>query len=470
MHSGAGEATILRPVRDAVYNGLFSTQEPIPAFTCRTGYCEFPDTYTSLAYCSSCADVRNELEFEQYEQYDSFSNETVTHTNVSLPVGRKYLTLSRGGEAMTRGYVGLTSYFDSEVHMIRWDGKGSIPAPDQRITARRCNLYPCLKTYKGNVSMGRLEEEIIEESGDVFTTMTHTQGFSAMRSVVDLDCLDKPDQRHVLDQLGYQFNDTTRWLAYNVTIVNGTVANPVFAPSGYMGSCITTPPNQVTDLCNVNKTTMKGLEAIPARCTYSIGHVTYSSLNMNLFGPMFTGQVRNSWMYGYPGYEGQEALTALWHAGSGNGTLEDVQGLMRSMADTLTAYMRQAGEKGFSAAATGTMREQTNCIQVRWAWLAYAAMVVGLLLVFFTWMVVYARVSQSQLRKQWASQESVPLIHDFKSSASSVLLHGLDDATLQRMDNVGASNSEREAGKRAKEVIVRLVATDQGWKLSSVDI
>jgi hypothetical protein len=353
--------------------------------------------------------------------------------------------------------------------MIRWDGRGSTPSANETIRAYRCNIYPCLRTYKGNISSGRLDEEIVNESGDVFTTVTVPGNGATVRSVADLHCLDSQDQRQDLKQLGYQFNDTTRWLAYNGSLVNGTMASPVFGNSSYFGECVTSHPNQITDLCNGNQTTTKGREIVPPRCIYSIGHITYSSLNENLWKAMFSGSVRNSWSYGHPGYDGQEALTALWYAGSGNGTLEDVQGLMRSMTDTLTAYIRHAGEPEFSERVSGIMREQTNCIQVRWAWLAYAAMVVGLLLIFFTWMVVHARMSQSRLRKEWVSGETVPLIHDFKSSASSVLLHGLDDETLRRMGNVGASNSEGGASRRAKEITVRLVATDQGWKLSSID-
>jgi hypothetical protein len=448
---------------------MFATRKPDVDFTCRTGTCNFQDEYTTLAYCSSCIDATRELNFTQYEQREPFfGNLSMPFTNVTLSVGRSNLTLSRGGQAMNRGYIGLASSYTTNIDMIRWDGRASIPFENQTISAYRCNLYPCLKTFKATVSTGRIEEELVEESGDVFTTGVVSKLSGYLRAVADLKCFDDPGQKQILKQLGYQFNDTTRYLAYNMSIANSTMEHPVYFVDPLNDPCVKAPANQFPDLCNGNRTTTKANEAVPARCIYHIGVTTVSSLERNLFTPMFSGYVRNSWSYQYAGYDGAEALTALYNAGSGNGTLEDVEGLLRGMTDTLTTYMRKAGDPGLSVPATAEMHESTSCIQVRWAWLTYAALVVGLLLIFFTWMVVYARVSQSQLRKQWVGQDAAPLIHDYKSSALSVLLHGLDHESLRHIGDISASKAESEVEKSAKEITVKLVATEQGWKLSSV--
>jgi hypothetical protein len=413
-------------------------------------------------------DVTRELNFTRYQQRDPTLNESMPYTNVTLSLGRNNLTLSRGGLAMSRGYVGLASAFTSDINMIRWDGKASIPSESETISAYRCKLYPCLKTFRAKVSTGRIEEELVEESGDVFTTGFGAPGSGPLRAVADLSCFDSPGQKQILKQLGYQFDDTTRYLAYNVSAANGTMEHPKYTTSSYYSPCLRAPANQFPDLCNGNKTTAKADEAVPARCIYHIGITTVTSLESNLFAPMFTGFVRNSGTYQQAGFEGAEALNALYNAGSGKGTLKDVEDRLRGMTDTFTTYMRQAGDPGLSVPMTGEMHESTSCIQVRWAWLAYVALVVGLLLIFFTWMVVYARISQSQLRKQWVGQDAAPLIHDYKSSALSVLLHGLDHESLRHIGDISASNSESEVEKSAKEITVKLVATEQGWKLSSV--
>lgn len=466
-HSGAGEATIPLSVRGAVNNGMFASRKPDVEFVCRTGNCSFTEEYATLAFCSSCMDVTDELKFVQYDGYDDIFNQTTPYTNVSLTIDdRRTLTLSRGGSAMSRGYLGLVSHFDSELNMIRWDGLMATPEQNQTIKGYRCRLYPCIKTFKAYVRTGRIAEEEVEASGDVFSSVI-TRTNRALRVAADLKCLDDPRQADVLHKLGYEFNETTRWLPYNVSWTNGTMEHPVLEPSMYYNPCERAPANQHADLCNGNKTSTKALEVIPAHCIYNIGQITTTSLSDNLFSQMFTGYIRNSWTYGYAGYEGTEALTALYNGGSGNGTLKDVEGMLKNMTDGLTTYMRQADSAVESYRALGDMYNYTSCIEVRWAWLSYAAMIVGSLLIFFIWMVVYARRDQSRLRRQWKDEDSVPLIHDFKSSALDFLFHGMDAETLRHMANMGATNQTGELEKRAEKVMVALIATEQGWKLSS---
>jgi hypothetical protein len=413
--------------------------------------------------------VTAELNITQYEGLDTFFNKTTPYTNVTLSMGEYFdLILNRGGQAMTRGYVGLSAAYITDLNMIRWDGGSPVPDENQTISAYRCRFYPCLKTFRAKVSTGRIEEELVEESGDVFTSGMLPNNSGPMRVVADLDCFDDPGQKQILKDLGYQFNDTTRYLAYNISVVNSTMEHPVYSADDYHSPCLRAPANQFPDLCNGNRTTAKANEAVPARCIYHFGVTTATSLDGNLFSSMFSGEIRSSGGYGHTGFAGSEALTALYNAGSGNGTLQDVERTLRGMTDTFTTYIRKAGDPGLSVPATAEMHENTSCIQVRWAWLAYAALIVGLLLVFFAWMVVYARASQSRLRKQWAGQDKAPLIYDYKSSALSVLLHGLDHESLKHIDEISASNVESEVEKSAKEITVKLVATEHGWKLSSV--
>jgi hypothetical protein len=466
-HSGAGEATIPLSVRAAVNNGLFSSQKPDASFNCRTGNCTYASEYSSVAYCSACSDATNQLNFTQYSQYDEVINRTFPYTNVSLSVDRgRSLVLSHGGPSMSLGYVNLISYAGSnaDIAMIRWNGVNAVPGNTETIRGYRCSLYPCIKTFRANVTTGKLKEEVVNEATNVFSWT------GSVGSTADLNCLDNPDQRRTLTQLGYKLNDTMRWLPYNVSMINGTTQNPVYQQSPNSNPCKTAPANQYNDLCNGGKMTTKAIEVVPARCIYAMGVITVSSLNMNLFYQMFTGIIRGSWGYGHAGYDGAEALTALFNAGSGNGTLEDLDGVLKNMTGTLTTYMRQAGQRGFSEPAVGKMYGYTSCIQIRWAWLSYAAAVVGLLLIFFVWMVVHSRTNQSQLRKQWTSEGAAPPVHDFKSSALSTLFHGLDRESLVHMDDTGASNQDSELRRKAERVGVRLVATEQGWKLSSTDL
>jgi len=60
-------------------------------------------------------------------------------------------------------------------------------------------------------------------------------------------------------------------------------------------------------------------------------------------------------------------------------------------------------------------------------------------------------------------------IHDFKSSALTLLFHGLDKDSLDSMADVGSTNREKELKKLSKKTKVQLVPTEQGWKLSTTN-
>ena len=111
------------------------------------------------------------------------------------------------------------------------------------------------------------------------------------------------------------------------------------------------------------------------------------------------------------------------------------------------------------------MFTDTTCVEVRWAWLAYAASVVLLLLIFFAWVLVHARAAQTLLQKLCQTQEAAPLMHDFKSSALTTLFHGLDRKSLQDMEGLAATNRQSELKRGTVGVRVTMMVTAQGWKL-----
>ena len=51
----------------------------------------------------------------------------------------------------------------------------------------------------------------------------------------------------------------------------------------------------------------------------------------------------------------------IYYAGTGNSTLEDVQGIMGNATEGLTARIRQYGTYGFSKPAIGEEFEYTIC-------------------------------------------------------------------------------------------------------------
>lgn len=394
--------------------------------------------------------------------------------NVSLPVGDTNVTMTRDSSMILRpvlvSHISLNSQ-NHEISMIRWDEWGSYPTRGKPIRGYRCRFYPCIRTSKASVSIGRLEEEVLEETTNfdfVGQTLNEVGGDSSITSVADLHCLDHEDQRQTLKRLGYQFDSTTRWLPYEVYLFNGTLKQSVFQQETTRNPCNRISSDQNLDLCNGTLMTEKALGIVPEKCIYNFWGNSMRSLGMMFWGMFAQAKLREVPLYP-PRYDSSETLAAVRGAGSGQGSLEDVQGVMRNISDSLTTYVRQTGDKRFSDPAVGKMYKTSTCIQISWLWIVFPTAIVALLLIFFIWMVLYSRISQSQLRTQWGSQSSTPPIHDFKSSASTFLFHGFDEESLNSLKDVGATNGERELEKCAKEITVKFVATDQGWKLSSVD-
>ena len=189
------------------------------------------------------------------------------------------------------------------------------------------------------------------------------------------------------------------------------------------------------------------------------------ALTDDIFSMLFEGRLEQRFTQTQP--SGPDPLLAIWYAGTGNGTLEDISDLMRNVADAVTVYMRDSGPEFRSIPVVGDVHYTTVCIHVRWPWMAYSISIVVLTLVFFAWMVTRTERDQSGLRKMWTSTgEQVPP-HDFKSSALPVLFHGFDGDSQHRFSKIGSTNKQEELRESSKDVKVQLVATDQGWRLST---
>ncbi|PVH92305.1 hypothetical protein DM02DRAFT_543964 [Periconia macrospinosa] len=466
-------------VRRAVNNGMFASQQPEPAYACDTGNCTFSRHYSTLGYCSSCKDASSEMRIIEYqEEYTTTTD--LMFLNFSLALGESNVTLSRAQMIPGRGQqpdlISRTSsslFTGTDIVMIRYDNTSTPYNPRRNTKGYRCNIVPCVKTFTAKVANGRLEESLVEESRGEFNLVSRDYNRTNVMdrtnvmafSKADLDCLQTPDQRDILKRPGYHFDDTTRWLPYNVSFRNGSEEAPLYAPTfdanlRASGSpCATAPGNTHPDLCSGNDTTRKAFEAVPAKCIYTMYTDSIVSLQTNLFDKIFSGEVLSSPREEVPGFNGSETLMAIWNAGSGNGTLEDLQGMMSSMTNSLTTHIRQNGWEGFKTPATGEMYRITTCVHVRWAWMAYAGALVFLTLIFFFSMAVYARTNQSS---------SASVFQDFKSSLLPVLFHGFDGDSLKQLKHVSISNRQIELEKETEDIWISAVPTLDGSKISMI--
>ncbi|KAF2874040.1 hypothetical protein BDV95DRAFT_604257 [Massariosphaeria phaeospora] len=369
---------------------------------CPTGNCTFDGKYTSLGYCNQCKDVTASL-VKTYFQKDEHS-----FLNLTLPWGSN-LTLTRGFPTEGENPDLVCS---GGIDMIRWQ---TTPESNDTYVAYNCTVYPCVRTYSSKIRVGKLEELVEEETGpDVERVFLKWGNTDITYTTADLDCVDE-EERRILRDIGYEFNDTDRWLPYQ---------------SDGAGQCWNI---MSTELCNGTDLSAKAAKVVPEECIYTMNYIATECIQEDLMSGLFTGQLyAELWNGQNQAYNGEEPLKALWHAGSGNGTLEDVSGVIRNVTDSLTTHIRRTpsayrdGATTYNTPIRGQVHYNTTCIRIRWIWIAYSSATVGLLLLFFFSMIVQTRLAQTRLQNRWKDGNSAPPLHDFKSSALTLLFHGLE--------------------------------------------
>jgi hypothetical protein len=121
--------------------------------------------------------------------------------------------------------------------------------------------------------------------------------------------------------------------------------------------------------------------------------------------------------------------------------LDTVNEFMHNMTRSMTAIIRTNGPGNFTQSAKGTMWYTTTCIRVRWKWISYPAIMIGLSAIFLILVSIESRGIASE--GLW------------KSSILAMLFCDMDDAvtdgdkpmTRQDMENVAKSTSVSRGGE-----------------------
>ncbi|KAF1844329.1 uncharacterized protein K460DRAFT_369193 [Cucurbitaria berberidis CBS 394.84] len=460
---GGSSTSIPWKVRNSVNQGMFATNKPQLDISCQSGNCTFPNEYSSLAFCSKCEDVtanliqvpwpnpRNITPVPEFARYPKITLKTADTPGQNLTL--EIVTAVGSVEENRRSLVARG--FPS-IDVIR-------ALDTKTYVAYSCKISPCVRSYSAEI-----RNSLLKETQESEHMLPRNLMFGAYR-VADLDCL-QDDKKQQLSEMGYDLAKDPRWLPYNVSVSY----NVTEKRTKFRGSCQFMPKDKVDKYCDKNKpgAGAEGIllnddaaQIVPAECVYSMTDIAGNALNENLFKDLFKGEIQEYGTRSPPALFGNESMMAIWHAGSGNGTLEDISGLMKNISDSLTTHIRQHGHANLSQPARGEVHYNTVCIRVQWAWLIYSGAAVVLTLLFFVWVVVQAKLDQSQLRKIWEGEGMHAPFYDFKSSALALLFHGLDDNSRRELEEVG-STSEME--KISKDVKIQLVATEKGWKLATV--
>lgn len=400
LHTGALYQSIVPAVQNAINEGIFSSSTSVSA-DCLTGNCTWTSEYSTVGWCSACDDITSLLHFENI----TFHEDRMTTWNLttSIPGGLKVI-MSPGS---TQEYAAMgpspssadsdESAFTASIDFVLGkDLVGNVDPttgnafPDCNSTtvnqtwkcqgygASRCQFYPCVKTYAGSVSTGKLSETLLGSgrnwgygNGGAFTTL-------------DTNCINA-DERQSLLKLGYKINKDERWLAYNKTFAFSTwpPLNNTFPESMLIRDCL-----YAADL-----TFMNSLEGYIE--TLFTGTVTGP-----IVGPEEPlGQ-----------FSGPQIIQSIFNFG--DITFDRMTESMANVTESLTNYMRQNGGANFSTPAAGLTAQNKTCIAVHWAFLSFPAVLTLMTLVFFALMVLETRPTGAR-PEVW------------KSSPLALLYHGL---------------------------------------------
>jgi hypothetical protein len=241
FHLGVGYSTVVQGMQSAINGGIFNPNLASVSFHCPTGNCTFSGQYHSIAYCSSCSDISEDLSLQRvnttYVSQAYYSNGTtvnqtvpVTLLNTTLPSGLYALSWPSDSIVSNTYFVMQGSEFDGHIEMILGlpvdflsygsyvrEGCSDAATNDtwycKGYGAARCELSPCVKTYKVDISGGSLVESLDGPANLSFGE----SGESGFVSTVPADCLNSR-QRQSLIELGYSIGEDTSWIPYSVSI------------------------------------------------------------------------------------------------------------------------------------------------------------------------------------------------------------------------------------------------------------
>lgn len=134
----------------------------------------------------------------------------------------------------------------------------------------------------------------------------------------------------------------------------------------------------------------------------------------------------------------------------GNLTLGTVNNTFNNIARGITRQLRSVPtEPGLSDPAVGVAKRPETCIQVRWHWMAYPAVLAVGVAVFLAVVII---------KSTWGDRDT----RDWKTSSLPVLFNGLD----HRPGSTGVTSAAMK--RQAKDMRVVLGQTDRGWRLKDV--
>lgn len=285
---------------------------------------------------------------DNIENIPLFDNSTL---NVTTQMFRPYIQFLVGKSTFSVQKIDpatslpLSECNNSETDDMTWRCRG--------YGAAECAITPCIREYRASILNGNLTETLLDHSnpfqiwghGDL-DNVDYTDGLGVL-GVIDTKCLTSTEKDLIRSQ-GYHVDSQDRWMSYNVA-------------KGYGN--------------NLSATNF-------SRCIYVIDTVFLQNLAYQYLRVIFPGNLTG--FYGADNialYELKGPYAAQVAYNRGNFSFSRTEELIRNVSDSLTAYVRSNGAKGFSDPATGQVFRSTTCLHVNWVWITLPAVMTVLMIV-----------------------------------------------------------------------------------------
>lgn len=417
----------------AVYAGIFSPRTNRVLANCPTGNCTFPELYKSIGYCTACSDITSQLNITTYNYTRGDGN--FTATNYTLPSGLQLTKSNDTAFIMKRGDGTATVQAIMAAPPVYLTCSDEWPWGCTGIGAAECQISLCIKTFNASVQFGNFTETEVSTEQDTWHELNQTV-WSAIDSnyvsTIDMTCLNNTEKQ-TLRAAGYQFSDGTKWLAYNTSLPAGLSVAAANASGVWL-------PANYTEL------------AINGSCIYQTTGETVNSMNKYLFNA-FNGYV----VIGPDGDpEPSSSYTDVIYNG-GNVSAQTYATIFQSVTDSMTTNIRNYADAHTPNYVTGIVLENDTCVDTRWSWLIFPAVLVLLTLVFFAAVIVQTRTRDAMVS---GSQ-------DYKNSALPLLFHGLEESITASYGQ--GEYSMAKMSQDANKLSVVFKPTDVGWRFVAGD-
>ncbi|KAI0390152.1 hypothetical protein F5Y17DRAFT_83149 [Xylariaceae sp. FL0594] len=418
-HIGASEADIDSPMAASINTGLVNPPEHIPSLVstgCKSGNCTF-ENFASVSFCRACEDISSQI--QNMTGYDGSRNYTLpgdADSKYGFPILSLYHQYSFRTSAI---YSETPRLLDLRL-ISHPEAYGGVGQP----SAFHCSITLCVVTYSSSIVQGNLVESEL----------------SSVPMGFNLNMLDDQIAETEVQGRGLAFFR----LATSRTLRNGTEKPCLPSDEENPGLLKVAKGNidAAPDSSSVTTDNATATAWYPTDCVWSFGQGSAYAIRDTL-----VQELDDLEMQATSGVTvGPLAAKNMWR----NGTVDlaHINDYLQKLADVMTATVRNRGWHGRDEYARGNVVIVDSCLQVRWAWLAYPAALVGLTICFLTAMVIQG--PRGSARRVWKSSILAPLFISMDDKVYDVNYYEMSKRDMNELAEAIQTQLVRDPEGKAK--------------------